>query len=690
MNWRVVRSVLGKELRETLRDRRTLMMMVVFPIFLYPVLFVLMQQLALFGQKSLESEPVRVVVSGSPEAAAFLARDTALRVVAASVPAERAVGAGEAEAAVVLAPAPEGGTGAALVLYDGSSDRSQYARDLVGDRLDAWSDTVLARRLAARGLPASFARPLAVADSSVATARQVGGYTLGRILPLVLILMTVLGAFYPAIDLAAGEKERGTLETLLTAPVPAREIVAGKFAAVAIIGFSAAALNLGSMLLTFQSGVFSLQAAGMGEFSIPASAVLVILAMLFPLAVLFSALFLGIAVRSQSFKEAQNALTPVYIVSFLPAVLATVPGISFTPAVAVVPVAGVAFLFRGLLQGDAPLLPSALALASTAVYALLALRFAARNFGREEVLFGTGSGTASTAGMAERVRAWRAAGRGIPLPAESLAFVAGVGLLYFYLGGALQAKLLERGLLVSEWLLLALPAVAFAALGPYDARRTLALRAPSARGLAAGLLVILGGLPLGWGIGWVQTFFLPFPREFMLALEKLLTAGDAGRMIWLLLLVALTPAVCEELVFRGVLLQGLGREMRMWRAVGLSALVFGAFHLSFETAVRFVPTAWIGLLIGYVVWHTRSLFAGMLMHFVNNGLAVLIVSTPSLRGALFTPEGEPPWLLVAASPVLLAAGVLLLPKRPSDPLDAPPPDRAPAGEAEPAAAAPQR
>lgn len=690
MNWSVVRSVLRKELRETLRDRRTLTMMVVFPVFLYPVLFVLMQQLALFGQKSLEAEPVRVAVAGSPEASAFLARDTALRVVAAAGAPERAVAAGEVDAAVVLAPAAEGGTGTARIVFDEARERSQYARDLLSLRLYAWGDSLLARRLEARGLPASFARPLAVADSSVATARQVGGYALGRILPLVLILMTVLGAFYPAIDLAAGEKERGTLETLLTAPVPAREIVAGKFAAVATIGFAAAALNLGSMLLTFQSGVFSLQAAGMGEFSIPASAVLVILAMLVPLAVLFSALFLGIAVRSQSFKEAQNALTPVYIVSFLPAVLATVPGIAFTPAVAIVPVAGVAFLFRGLLQGDAPLLPSVLALASTAAYALLALRFAARNFGREEVLFGTGSGAASSAGVAERVRAWRAAERGIPLPAESLAFVAGVGLLYFYAGGALQAALRERGLLVSEWLLLALPAVAFAALGPYDLRRTLALRAPSARGLAAGLLIVAGGLPLGWAIGWAQTFFLPFPREFMLALEKLLTAGDAGRMIWLLVLVAVTPAVCEELVFRGVLLQGLGREMRMWRAVGVSALVFGAFHLSFETAVRFVPTAWIGLLIGYVVWHTRSVYAGMLMHFVNNGLAVLIVSTPSLRGALFTADGEPPWLLVAAGPLLLTAGVLLLPKRPAGPPDAPPPARPPADEPAAAGAVPRR
>ncbi|HEX2093490.1 MAG TPA: ABC transporter permease subunit/CPBP intramembrane protease [Longimicrobiaceae bacterium] len=674
MNARVAVRVLAKELRETLRDRRTLMMMVVIPVFLYPVLFVLMEQLALLGQRRLEEEPARVaVVGGAPEAAAFLDADSVLRVVAVRASPERAVADEAVDAVVVFAPpAGEGETGHARIVFDDTRDRSRYARDVLDRRLEGWGDTLLARRLAERGLPAGFAEPLAVAGTSVATAEQKGGYALGRFLPLILILMTVLGAFYPAIDLAAGEKERGTLETLLTAPVPARDIVAGKFAAVAVIAFAAAVLNLGSMLLTFQSGVFRFGEAASLSFSLPLSAVGVVLAVLVPLAVLFAALFLGIAVRSQSFKEAQSALTPVYILSFLPALLATMPGIAFTPGLALVPVAGVAFLFRGLLSGDAPLAASVVALASTVVYAGLALGFAARSFGREEVLFGSGSGAAPAGSFLERVRGWRTAGRGVPLPAESLAFVAAVGLAYFYLGGALQARLLERGLLASEWLLLALPAVAFAALGPYDVRRTLALRPVGPRALGAALLVVAGGIPLGWAIAWLQALFIPVPRELFGVLEKLLTAGDLRRLIWLLFLVALTPAVCEELVFRGVLLQGLSREMRMWRAVGTTALIFGAFHLSFETAIRFLPTAWVGLLVGYVVWHTRSLFAGMLMHFVNNALAVVVVSTPALRSRLVTPEGEPSWLLVAVAPLLLFAGLRLLPRRTAEPLDAAP------------------
>ncbi|HEU0052243.1 MAG TPA: ABC transporter permease subunit, partial [Longimicrobium sp.] len=245
MNWRTVAVVLAKELRETLRDRRTLFMMLVVPTLLYPLIFIVTEQLTIFGQKRLGERPAAVAVANGDDALlAFLRADSALRLAPADSATVAAVRAGMVETAVVFEGADTAGTRPVRVLFDASDDRSRRARDLIGERLGDWGDTVLARRLAGAGLPASFARPLAVADSSVATAEEAGGYALGRFLPVILILMTLLGTFYPAIDLAAGEKERGTLETLLTAPVPAREIVAGKFAAVAAIGMAAAIVNL--------------------------------------------------------------------------------------------------------------------------------------------------------------------------------------------------------------------------------------------------------------------------------------------------------------------------------------------------------------------------------------------------------------------------------------------------------------
>jgi sodium transport system permease protein len=665
IRWRTVRTVLGKELRETIRDRRTLFMMLVLPTLLYPAILVLVQQLAIFGQQRLGAEPAKVAVAGAdPALVRYLDADTAIRVFGAASATVAAVRDGKVEAAVLVAPVPGApeGTRSARILYDLSDDRSQRAQQLADARLDAWADTLLAVRLRSAGLPEGYATPLAVADSSVATAEEAGGYALGRFLPLILVMMTLLGAFYPAIDLAAGEKERGTLETLLTAPVPAHEIVAGKFVAVALIGMAAAVANLASMMLTFQSGLFRFPGAEL-RFTLPAGSALLVFLALIPLSVLFAASFLGLAVRAQSFKEAQNALTPAQLAATLPLLVVTLPGIDFTPALAVVPVVGVAMFFRELMTGDPPLVPSLLAVAATMAYAGLALAFAARAFGREEVLFGGGSGqTVKGGGWGERLQGWRTRERGIPLPAEAMAFIAAIALLYFHLGTRLQGGLGERGLLASQWLLLALPAIAFAALGPYDVRRTLALRAPSGRTLLAAAMIALGGIPVGWAIVWLEMQMFQGGVESLLPLQEMLTATDTRRALWLFFLAALTPAVCEELVFRGVLLQSLGREMRGWQAVALSAAVFGAFHLSFETALRFLPTAFIGLLMGWVVWHSRSIFASMLMHLVNNAFVVALLWQPALQRVALR-EGGLSWSTVLAGALLLALGLRLLPRR---------------------------
>jgi sodium transport system permease protein len=695
MRWKTVRTVLGKELRETVRDRRTLFMMLVLPTLLYPALFVLLQQLAIFGQKRLGAEPAKVAVAGADAGLVrFLDADSSIRVFGAESATVAAVREGKVEAAVVLGAAASGGpasstaspstgsssptagvpadagTREARILFDGSDDRSQRAQGLARERLLAWNDTLLARRLDAVQLPRTFATPLAVADSSVATAEETGGYALGRFLPLILVMMTLLGTFYPAIDLAAGEKERGTLETLLTAPVPAAEIVAGKFTAVALIGLAAAVANLASMLLTFQSGLFRFGPVAQIRFTLPPGAALLIFAALIPLAVLFAATCLGLAVRAQSFKEAQNALTPVQLGATLPLFIVSMPGIDFTPALAVVPVVGVGMFFRELMAGEAPLVPSLLAFLSTVFYAGLALAFAARAFGREEVLFGGGSGEAAPRGgaWADRLRGWRAAERGVPLPAEAMAFIALVALLYFHLGARLQGANAERGLLVSQYLLLAVPAIAFATLGPYDPRKALALRALSPRTLVAAAMIALGGLPVGWGIGWLQMQMFEGGVESLLPLQELLTATDTRRAMWLLLIAAVTPAVCEELVFRGVLLQSLSREERAWRAVLLSAAVFGAFHLSFETALRFLPTAWIGALMGWVVWHSRSIFASMLMHFLNNAFVVVLLWQPAVQRLVFSSGEEIVWPTIVGGAALLLLGLRLLPRRALPPI----------------------
>lgn len=658
--WRVV---FRKELRETLRDRRTLLVMIVVPVMLYPVLLITMEQLLIFGMRNLEAEasPVAVVGEGAAGLEEVVDRFETLRRVSIGTDLEGAIRSDSVTAVVSVGPAIEGaGSRAVVVLFDAAADRSIRGRSELARAVAEWEDSLLARRLDEEGLPRSFAVPVSVADSSIARPDELGGYTLGRILPLLLVIMTLLGAFYPAIDLAAGEKERGTLETLLTAPVPGRDLVIGKFVTVALIGVVAAGLNLASMLLTVQTGVLQATAILGLEVSISALAVLVIFLALIPLAVLFGALFLGIAVGASSFKEAQNALTPVYMLVIIPAMLPIFPGIEFGPLMAILPVAGVSFLFRDLMTGGTDVGLGALVLVTTSLYALAALAFAARAFGNERTLFG-GGGEASevpSGSLMDRIRARRGHGE-VPSPGVAVLFIVFVAVAFFWGGIPLQIFFRERGLLAAEWLLLFAPALAFVVLGGFDPVRTLSLKRPTGPQAAASILVIFGAMPLVWVIGWLQTFVLPVPWELLEGLEELVTAETLTRLAWLLLLLAVTPAICEEVVFRGVLLGGM-RTLEPWRIIVLNGVIFGAFHLSFETVIRFLPTAALGMVITWSVWRTGSIWIGALMHLLNNGTIVVLASIPALQELFSDPDRPPPLWLVPVALVIFAAGVRLL------------------------------
>lgn len=661
--------VLRKELRELLRDRRTLIMMIVVPVLLYPALMIASEQLALFGLRSLEADASTVGLLGSPPPSLLgqLGEDDEIHLVDID-DAESAIREEIAGAAAVIGDENESDAGnrRVTVLYDAANERSQRARSVLLRALDDWEATLLDERLERMGLSSTFVQSIAVADSSIARPEEVGGYALGRFLPMLLIIITLLGAFYPAIDLAAGEKERGTLETLLTAPVPPGQIVAGKFLTVTIVGLTAAALNLGSMLLTFQTGLLRFGGAFEIEFSLPFAAIALIFATLVPLAILFGALFLGIALRSRSFKEAQNALTPIYLFVLVPALLPLFPGIEFTVALALVPVAGVALLFRELMSGAFPWTEGALALGSTVLWAGLALRFAADSFGRETVLFGVGESggeerVGGGGGLRGRLaRAGLSFPDGVPSPAATVGFVLTVAALFFYLGVSLQVGFGERGILYSEWLLLFVPAVLFAVVARLDWRRTFSVRFPRRRDWLAAVLIIAGGFPLAWLVAWLQGFILPIPFELLERVSDFLVTADARRVAWLLLLIAVTPAICEEAVFRGIVLAGTRDRLSPVKVVLLNAAVFGAFHLSFETAFRFLPTAWLGILLATVVWKTGSIWLGVAMHFLNNGTVVILAASPALQETLGDWEAAPPLVLLGPAAALVATGMWIL------------------------------
>jgi sodium transport system permease protein len=224
----------------------------------------------------------------------------------------------------------------------------------------------------------------------------------------------------------------------------------------------------------------------------------------------------------------------------------------------------------------------------------------------------------------------------------------------------LQLRFGEGGLLVAQILLLLLPAVLFVRLGGFDPVETLSLRLPTRRQVAGGALAMTGGVQLAWILAWLQGLFTPVPVDFLEAMAEMLRADSPGRFLWLLLLAALTPAIAEELLFRGVLLSAFRRSLpTLWAVVGVG-LVFGLFHLSPQTAFRILPTAWLGILLAWIVVASGSLPLAIALHFVNNGVILALASHPLTRERASSADQEPSLLLLPLGLGLLAWGITLL------------------------------
>lgn len=402
MNLRDTLTVYRKELRDALRDRRTLVSMFLVPAVIMPAILFLFGTATYQVAKKARAETPRVGVLGgadSPGVRAALEAQPGLVVV--SAPADwreriadkrlRAVAGipDGFEAALAANEAAE----VKIYHYEGEM-KSGFA---VGELRRFFTDLrerALAERLAERGLPANFARPFEIRTENVAPPEKVGGNAIGGIIPYLLILLSFSGVIYPAIDLMAGEKERGTLETLLCSPASRLDLVLGKFLLVLTASLTTVACSIMSMTLSLVAGGMALMGSGRpaagGGAVLPmldpwglAGVVLLVL----PLAVLFAAVALTISVFARTQKEAQTYLAPLVAVVILPAVAGVLPGVELSASLALVPVLNVTLACKELVSGVWPWGWLALIFGSTCVYAGAALAGCVWMFRRESVLF---------------------------------------------------------------------------------------------------------------------------------------------------------------------------------------------------------------------------------------------------------------------------------------------------------------
>ncbi|MEM6799319.1 MAG: ABC transporter permease subunit/CPBP intramembrane protease [Planctomycetota bacterium] len=684
MNWRNIKTVWFRELRDQLRDRRTLFMVAVLPLLMYPIMGMSFFQLAQF----MRDKTARVLVVGAEQLTdvpglpelidgdhfapgLFASPDQArkLEVLSHDAEAEGAdlalsdtrgrLGAGELDAVVVFpadfverlselraqleAFAAGGGQrGAApsapkpLVLFNSSRDASQVAHLRVERLLNTWRQQIVGKNLDETRVPAGVLKPFQLSSEDIAepAARRAGIWS--KLLPFVVFVWALTGAFYPAVDLCAGEKERGTLETLLASPASRSDIVWGKLLTVITFSMITAVLNL--LGIGFTGGFISQQLAAAGPLAgglgaPPLTSLVWLLVALPPVSALFSALSFACASFARSTKEGQYYFMPLFLATMPLMLMPLSPGVELNLGNSLAPVMGLALLLRSLMEGDF-LEAVRYALPVTVVTfgcCLLATRWAVAQFNQESVLF-RGDERFDLRLWLKSVLRRR---DGTPTVSMAVGCVAMILLLQFVVR-SIQPRLLpppgELGfrhfvaiVLVSQVCVLA-PGLLMGGWLTTNTRRTFLLRGVSSPQQVtftalAGLLAIAVH-PLGLQISlWIQELY-PLSEEIQRqagAMSGLL--ADAGSPLAVVCLIGFLPAFVEELTFRGAILSGLRSTGSSFWPVVITAIAFGAVHTVFQQSLS---AAVLGLLIGYLAVVTRSLWPCIAFHAVYNSLPALI------------------------------------------------------------------
>ncbi len=400
MNPGAIGIVYRKELTEWLRDRRTLISTVLVPLLAFPILISGMISLSSLMIGKAEKETSKIMIIGgedSPQILDRLRRIENLEIVPYTSNWKDQISNKDIRAAVEIPKnfqaALETGNAETVKIYFYEGElKSSFGAGHVEKTLKEYRDSVVQGRLAAKNLPASLLSPFEVKQENVAPPEKVGGATFGSFIGYMVIILSMTGAMYPAIDLTAGEKERGTMETVLSSPVSRFDLVFGKFLLVFSASLTTAVLSVISMGSSFYflgrtANVMNSSNAHALHLNLGLASVVAVFLMALPLAVLFSAVLMTVALFAKTYKEAQSYLTPMTFVVVIPAVASVMPGVELTPKLALIPILNTSLVCKEIITGTYHWNSIALIFASTCIYAAAAIFLAVKTFQRESVLF---------------------------------------------------------------------------------------------------------------------------------------------------------------------------------------------------------------------------------------------------------------------------------------------------------------
>jgi sodium transport system permease protein len=516
--------------------------------------------------------------------------------------------------------------------YDNANVHGNRAQLAVAKAAEKYNHELVLERLGNAGLGEIDLAPLQLDTSTLAQPAETIRTQFAGIIPMILVVFAALGAFYPAIDLIAGERERGTLETLLSWPVRRRDLFLGKLLVTCTAAVVSVLLNLTSLGITMALVVRQIAAAdatlgdaistGVGTFAL-------CLGVLLPLTLTMGALSLALAGLATSAKEAQNYLSPMLLVVLVAAMVAAIPDTRPSLALDLIPITGSVLALKECLHGHAiPWFHLLISTGASIALATVVVGWATRLLDDERFCY---PGLVR-AGWG-RFRTW-GKGPSVPNGLEVMGvFAVAVG------GMTMGASLFQHApapILVAVPLLLfvATPALLHCWLGAYRPAEVLRLTRPPGHAIARALAAIPFAILLSLAIGNLQPAAPPSDNT---AFEAIVTELHGYGPIIELICLAVIPGICEELLCRGTLLSGLSRGTGAAGGVLLSAFLFACLHMS---PYRFVPQFSLGIFLAVLALRYRSLFPCVILHAGHNAGVLLLSDIPGVSDVL---EKLPPF-----------------------------------------------
>lgn len=390
-------AVFKKEGLDTIRDRRAIISMIVIPMFIFPVIF---GGLGFFAIKEVRKAQNKQVVIGLvqpiPENAVVSAlgetEGFSVTTLEADVDPFDQVENAKIDAVIVFEPdfaeALEGTGAGKMTIHYRSTGNGGIMRSRILSVVNDYRDEVRESRIQSLGFSMDFINPVNVSFEDTATQQEQIGEAVGGFIPYIFIILCFTGAMYPAIDLGAGEKERGTLETLLTSSAPLTHILMGKLLLIICSGLFAAGLSLTSMgfaMLSMGSMVGEF-ASTIGPMLQPLNIIL-FFSLLLPLTILFASSLLTLSFFAKSFKEAQSIISPMVAVIIFPLVFGMMPWVKLSYVTALIPILNISLASKAIFSGNVPWGPVVVVYVSLISFAAIGFVACTRLVGRESILF---------------------------------------------------------------------------------------------------------------------------------------------------------------------------------------------------------------------------------------------------------------------------------------------------------------